>query len=90
MMKNKHDALVVDQKKLRASQDKSDKATASTVSKKALQQVESKLKKIKASLTTSTSVLDSSTLSTRAPAPAEVTKQAHEVRSLLMVLTKEE
>jgi hypothetical protein len=90
MMKNKHGALVVDQKKLRASQDKSDKAAEPTVSKKALQQVESKLKKIEASLTASTSVSKSSTLSTQASAPAEVMKQVHEVQSLLAALTKEE
>ena len=91
MIKNKHGALVVDQKKLKASQDKTEKSDKPTVSKKALQQVENKLKKIEASLTTSASVSDSSSISTRAPAaPAEVTKQVHEVRSLLAALTNEE
>ena len=91
MMKNKHGALVVDQKKLKASQDKTEKSDKPAVSKKALQQVENKLKKIEASLTASASVSDSSSNSTRAPAaPAEVTKQVHEVRTLLAALTNEE
>ena len=90
MMKNKHGALVVDQKKLKASQDKAEKSDKPTVSKKALQQVESKLKKIEASLTASASVSDSSSISTTAPvAPTEVTKQVHEVCSLLAALTNE-
>ena len=90
MMKNKHGALVVDQKKLKASQDKAEKSDKPTVSKKALQQVENKLKKIEASLTASASVSDSSSISTTAPvAPTAVTKQVHEVRSLLAALTNE-
>ncbi|MGL5936996.1 MAG: hypothetical protein ACRCZI_15400, partial [Cetobacterium sp.] len=66
MMKNKHGALVVDQKKLKASQDKTEKSDKPTVSKKALQQVENKLKKIEASLTASASASDSSSMSTTA------------------------
>ena len=46
MMKNKHGTLVVDQKRLKASQDKTEKSDKRAVSKKALQQVENKLKKI--------------------------------------------
>jgi hypothetical protein len=88
MMKNKHGALVVDQKKLWESQDKSDKDADSPVSKKALQQVMNKLKKIEANLTPNASASDSSTISTQAP--AEAMKQVHEARSLLVVLTKED
>ena len=87
-MKNKHGALVVDQKKWKASQDKTEKTDKPTVSKEALQQVESELKKIEASLTASASVSNSSSISSRAPAPAEVTKQVHEVPTLLAALTK--
>jgi uncharacterized membrane protein (DUF106 family) len=93
MMKNKHGALVVDQKKLKASQDKAEKSDKPTVSKKALQQVENKLKKIEASLTASASASDSSSMSTTATAPvapSSVTKQVHEVRSMLAAISKED
>jgi 5'-deoxynucleotidase YfbR-like HD superfamily hydrolase len=47
-----------------------------------------KLKKIEASLTASASALVSLTISTRAP--ADVTKQVHEVRSMLAALNHDE
>jgi hypothetical protein len=92
LTKNKHEALVVDQKviKLQANTEKVEKDAGHPASKKALLKMQEKLKKIESALTAAVGSTNStiSAVTPSSSAGTEITQQVHDVRAMIAALSR--